>query len=97
MKAEKGGYHETIEFRQHGGTLKGDRAKHWAKFCMALGDAYYHDRHESSLLSEHAQQQKGKGMATWELANFLGLNDVADAFEEFVLEKEAPSCREEAT
>lgn len=43
---------------------------------------------KATLLSEHEKQQKGKGMAIWELAKFLGLDDAAYAFEEFVYEKE---------
>ena len=35
-KAKRGGYSETIEFRQHEATLRGDRAKYWAMFCVGL-------------------------------------------------------------
>lgn len=91
-KVKRGGYSETIEFRQHEATLHGDRAKYWAMFCVGLVEwAMCTDPEEvkAFLVAEMEMQKSGKDMHFWELCEHLGLHAAADGFKKFILEKES--------
>lgn len=91
-KAKRGGYSETIEFRQHEATLHGDRAKYWAMFCVDLVERAMRtptEEMKAFLVARMDMQKRGKGMRFWELCEHLGLHAVAGEYKKSVFEKES--------
>ena len=82
---------ETIESREHVATLKGDRAQHWAKFCLLIVEsamANSADKMKTMLLGKYNHQLLGNGTPIWDIVENLGLGDTAKFLRDFVAEKE---------
>lgn len=84
---------ETIEFRQHEGTMDARRVVNWARFCTRLVDWARKTDSDSvqRFMTEQLEKQESgprKGMSIWTFAAYLGLKDVAADWKPFVKEKE---------
>lgn len=82
---------ETIEFRQHEGTLHADRIANRTRFCVRIVEWAKETSREDMkafLFPELDYQQTGHGMKLWEFVESkLGLPDVAQTWKTFIVEK----------